>query len=180
MSARTASVSSPVAPVATQDYLDAVARHAAGVTVVTSVEYGHPAGATVSTFASHSIDPPTVSCDLAEDSSTLAAIRRAGRFAVHLLGDDQSEVARRFAGRGDRFAGDGWRWDDGLPALMGVVARFACELQTTVHVGDHVVVFGTVSDTLVDDERAPLLHQDRAFRRIGPSTEATEEHRPKA
>ena len=173
MSLPSTCVSSPVTPVATEDYLDAVAQHAAGVAVVTSVEFGRPVGATVSTFASHSIDPPTVSCDLAQDSSTLAAIRRAGRFAVHLLADDQGELAMRFAGRGDRFAGDGWSLDDGLPAISGVVARFTCELQTTVHVGDHVVVFGTGTDTLIDDDRAPLVHQNRRFRRVGASVETT-------
>lgn len=172
MSLRSTGVHSPVAPVRTQDYLDAVAQHAAGVTVVTSVEYGRPAGTTVSTFASHSIDPPMVSCDLAENSATLTAIRWADRFAVHLLADDQSELALRFAGRGDRFAGEGWSWNDGLPALAGIVARFVCELQTTVHVGDHVVVFGTVTDTLVNEDKAPLLHQNRTFRQVGPSTEA--------
>lgn len=176
MSLRSTGLSSPVAPVAFQDYLDAVARHAAGVTVVTSVRLGRPVGATVSTFASHSVSPPTVSCDLGEDSSTLAAIRSADRFAVHLLADDQSDLALRFAGSGDRFAGGGWSWDDGLPALVGVVARFACELQTTVHVGDHVVAFGTVTDTLVDENRAPLVHQNRTFRRLGPSVEATSQH----
>jgi flavin reductase (DIM6/NTAB) family NADH-FMN oxidoreductase RutF len=153
-----------VAPAA---FRDAISQHAAGVAVVTSVDGSAPVGMTVSTFASHSVDPPTVSCDLAVTSATLAAIRDARRFAVHLLDARQEELALRFASsRVNRFADTRWSWADGLPALDGVLARFACTLLADVEVGDHVVVLGTVTEATADPARTPLIHQDRRFRRL--------------
>lgn len=154
--------------VAVDTYRDAVSLHAAGVAVVTSVADDEPVGLTVSTFASHSVSPPTISCDLAASSRTLLAIRGARRFAVHLLASDQEEIARRFATRRiDRFAGLDWRYRDGLPALPGVVARFGCDLLTDVEVGDHAVVLGTVTSTDTHPDRRPLVHQARRFHSVG-------------
>ena len=155
-------------PVDTARFTDAVRHHAAGVAVVTSLDLDGPVGMTVSTFASHSVEPPTVSCDLAVTAATLAAIRAERRFVVHLLASHQQELALRFAASGtDRFAGGGWRWQDGLPVLDDVLAVFTCRLLTEVEVGDHAIVLGTVTDVATDATRTPLVHQDRAFHRIG-------------
>jgi flavin reductase (DIM6/NTAB) family NADH-FMN oxidoreductase RutF len=153
--------------VAPATFRDAISQHATGVAVVTSRAGPAPVGMTVSTFASHSVDPPTVSCDLAVTSATLAAIRDARRFAVHLLDARQEQLALRFAASGaDRFVDTRWSWTDGVPALDGVLARFACTLLADVEVGDHVIVLGTVNEATADPTRTPLVHQARAFRRL--------------
>lgn len=153
-----------LAPVDSATYRAAVAHHAAGVAIVTSVADERPVGLTVSSFTSHSVDPPTVSCDLAVTTRTLPAIRSAGRFQVHLLSGDQEALATRFAMTDiDRFDDDAWSWWDGLPSLPGVMARFTCELAAEVTVGDHAVVFGTVTGVTLDAARSPLIHQARGF-----------------
>lgn len=154
-------------PVASAVFRDAISHHAAGVAIVTTAGPDGPAGVTVSSLASHSVDPPTLSCNLGVQSATLAAIRWRRRFAVHLVADTQADLAAHFAGRApDRFAGTTWTWWEGLPALPDVVTSFACELLTEVVVGDHAIILGSVSDTLVTPSQRPLVHQGRDFRRL--------------
>ncbi len=157
-----------LAPVDATAYRAAVSQHAAGVAIVTSTADGRPVGMTVSSFASHSIAPPTVSCDLATSSRSLAAIRDHRRFVVHLLDERQEAVAVRFATPDlDRFDAPDWRWERGLPVLDGTMARFEAELITDVEVGDHAVVLGAVVDVEVAAVARPLIHQDRRFHGLG-------------
>lgn len=153
--------------VAAETYRDAISHHPAGVAIVTAWDGNAPVGMTVSTVTSHSVAPPTLSCDLALDSATLAVIRSTGGYAIHLLAEDQADLAVRFAARAtDRFAGtDWWRWH-GLPVLPGVLARFACELHTDIEIGDHALVLGTVTDLDVDPTRRPLVHHRRGFHSV--------------
>src|SRR4051812_7090297 len=94
---------------------------ASTVTVVTAPGLP-PAGFTATSFTSVSLRPPIVSFCLSRDSSTWPTIARANHVAVHLLGKDQSDVARRFATSGiDRFASP-TAWSPGphdVPILDG-------------------------------------------------------------
>jgi hypothetical protein len=97
----------------------------------------------------------------------LAAIRSSRRYAVHLLDARQESLAVRFATPGlDRFADTGWRWDDGLPVLAGVLARFECDLAADIEIGDHTIVLGTVVQAATDTTKSPLVHQDRGFHQL--------------
>src|SRR3954447_26818629 len=84
----------------------AALRHlAGGVTVVTATGAGGPLGLTVTSLTAASLRPPLLSFYVDHDSRSLPALRDADRFAVHLLGADQHELACLFAQRGvDRFA----------------------------------------------------------------------------
>lgn len=161
----TALTAQPVAPAV---FRDAISHHAAGVAVVTTAGADGPAGVTVSSLASHSVDPPSLSCNLGVESATLAAIRWRRRFAVHLLADTQAELAAHFAGRApERFTGTTWTWWEDLPALPDVVTSLACDLLTEVVVGDHAIILGTVSAATTSPARLPLVHQRRDFHRLG-------------
>lgn len=154
-------------PVDPTTFRDAIRHQATGVAIITSVDQQAPVGMTVSTVVSHSIDPPTVSCNLALTSSTLAAIRSARRYAVHLLDASQGALALRFADPDvDRFADTDWDWDHDLPVLAGVLARFHCELLADLEVGDHTIVLGTVVHAETDTTRSPLIHHNRQFRHL--------------
>lgn len=114
----------------------------APVTVVTTAEGGLPAGATVSSLASLSLDPPLVSIALMRGSRLLAALRANRRLAVNLLAHDQADLALHFAGRaGDRFGGIGWDWDNGLPRLHGISGFLHGVIESDVPAGDHALLF---------------------------------------
>ncbi|MFE9067972.1 flavin reductase family protein [Streptomyces violaceusniger] len=137
-------------------------RHAAGVTVIT---VPGPAGFTATSFTSVSLDPPLVSFYLGTAASTAGAVRRADRFAVHVLGAHNAALAGQFARSGtDRFAGVSWQdAGDGLPVLDGVPAWLTARVTRCEQVGDHLLVIGEVQSGGGPAEGPALVHHDGAF-----------------
>src|SRR3954454_17904970 len=74
-------------------------RHAAAVVVVTAPGE-QPAGFTATSFTSVSLEPPLVSFCLAHSASAWPAVQTAELIAVHVLTQQQEQVARTFATRG--------------------------------------------------------------------------------
>jgi flavin reductase (DIM6/NTAB) family NADH-FMN oxidoreductase RutF len=142
-------------------------RFAAGVAVVTSAGPGGYTGLTASAVTSVSLEPPLLLCCLAVASRTLAAIRHSRGFAVHLLGDHQVELARRFAAyeadERSKFGGVSVRRVHGVPVLDQSLAWSVCRLESVHHAGDHVVVLGAVL-TVEQVGGRPLLWHDGEFR----------------
>ena len=142
---------------------------ATGVTIVTTRRDGAAIGATVNSFTSVSLDPPLLLVCFAHQARTLAAIRKAGIFAVNVLAHDQLALALRFAGP-DR------TWDGeplstlatGAPVLDRARASFDCRLVRTHDEGDHAVVIGAVTDHQADSARAPLLFHGGAYGAFAP------------
>lgn len=144
-------------------FRDLMAGVCAPVTVVTTTVDDLPSGATVSSFASLSLDPPLISVAFDRGSSVLANIQRAGRFGVNLLGLAQEELAMVFARRSqNRFAGVAWHRSAGLPRLTEAAGWMECELHRTVEGGDHLLLFGLV---VASSHRAlpPLVYAHRTF-----------------
>ena len=130
-----------------------------GVSVVTAIEGGVPAGFAVGSFTSVSLDPPIVSFSASSTSSTLAHVLATGAFCVNVLGADGEELCRRFATRSDdRFAGVGWQPSaNGAPRLNDAIAHIDCSVHDSIEVGDHRVVFGAVTELAVHHEGGPLV-----------------------
>jgi 3-hydroxy-9,10-secoandrosta-1,3,5(10)-triene-9,17-dione monooxygenase reductase component len=130
-----------------------------GVTVITAMTDGKPVGFAVGSFASVSLDPPQVLFCAGRQSSSWPKIEAAGRFCVNILADDQEDVCRVFASKGeDKFAELGWKHSgNGSPILNGVLAYVDCTLGQVVESGDHYIVIGEVGDLDVLHEGGPLL-----------------------
>lgn len=147
-------------------FRETLRHHPAGVVVTAGVD-GRPVGLTATSFTSVSLDPPLVAFYVAEASTTWTALHLAGAFAVHLLAQDQTDLAARFDRRGtDRFAPPtSWRpGPEEVPLLDGVAASLVCRRFDTRLIGDHWLVVGEVTHTLVlDDLRPPLLYHRGAF-----------------
>ena len=112
-----------------QQFRDLMSGVCAPVTVVTTTVDGTPYGATVSSFASLSLDPPLVSVAFDRGSQLLRQIQAADRFGVNILGQSQDELAMVFARRGvDRFAVTDWFAEDGLPRLADAPGWMVCDL----------------------------------------------------
>lgn len=142
-----------------------------GVTVVAAVPAGEPAGFTVQSFASVSLDPPLVAVCPARTSSSWPRIRSAGVFCVNVLSADQEALARVFATRGaDKFKGVGWRSSvvSGSPVLDGVLAWVDCRIEAEHDGGDHLVVLGRVIDMGVEVDGRPLLFYRGGYGRFEP------------
>lgn len=121
-----------------------------GVTIVTGLHEGRPAGFTIGSFTSISLDPPLVGFFAVTSSDTWAAISGHGAFCVNVLRDSQSELCWRFAKTGvddDRFDHIDWRPSStGCPIIAGVGAWIDCRVAQTIELGDHYLVVGEVVD----------------------------------
>ena len=116
------------------------------VTVVTGLSRSaEPVGMTVSSLTSASLAPPLVLFCPAVTSRAWAAARERRSFAVHILGHEHAELAKQFAGPGDRFAGlHMLKTVDGIPVLADALAVLLCDIRDELPAGDHTVVLGRV------------------------------------
>jgi flavin reductase (DIM6/NTAB) family NADH-FMN oxidoreductase RutF len=159
-----------------RDALRGAMRHwATGVTIVSSVSGGIQHGMTVSSFTSISLDPPMVLISLAGSSRTYELVQRSGVFGVTVLGQAQSEISDRFAGRTpddqDRFVGlETFTLETGAPFLAGGEACFDCRVTAHYLVGDHTLFVGRVVAVRSTPQAGPLLYYDRAYRQLGESS----------
>jgi 3-hydroxy-9,10-secoandrosta-1,3,5(10)-triene-9,17-dione monooxygenase reductase component len=150
----------PAAPsVDTAAFRQVLGHFPTGVVVVTSHLEDKPAGLSVGSFCSLSLDPPLVLFCVDRVSQTWPVVERTGVFCVNVLADDQEHVARMFSTRGvDRFAGIGWdAAPSGAPILDGVLAWIDCTVERVDEGGDHFIVIGRVLDLGVRREARPLV-----------------------
>jgi 3-hydroxy-9,10-secoandrosta-1,3,5(10)-triene-9,17-dione monooxygenase reductase component len=158
--ARQQAADAPAPPIADPKvFRNALGAFATGVTIVTTRGGdGSDVGLTANSFSSVSLNPPMVLWSLAKTSSSIAAFRGAGHFAVHILAADQDALSGRFASKGlDKFAGlDIGRGHDDIPMLHDCTARFECRTAFQYEGGDHVIFVGEVV-SFTHSERAPLV-----------------------
>ena len=141
-------------------FRDVMGRFASGVTVITTRSRGSDSGTTASAVSSLSLDPPMVLVCLNMTSSTQAAVREAGCFAVNILGADQSELAFQFATKSgaEKFEGaELIRGERDVPLLAGALAHIECRVAEMVVGGTHTVFLGEV-DHAAASEGAPLTY----------------------
>jgi flavin reductase (DIM6/NTAB) family NADH-FMN oxidoreductase RutF len=128
-----------------------------GVVVVTAMSGGGPAGLSVGSFTSVSLDPRLVAVLPAKTSTSWPKIAAASSFCINILAASQHELSRRFAvSGGDKFAGVSWQpAPSGAPVLDGALAWIDCEHERTVEAGDHLIVLGRVRVLDIDTSQAP-------------------------
>ncbi len=131
-----------------------------GVTVVTASTDEGPVGLCVGSFTSVSLHPPLVAFCAGYSSTSYPRIEAAGHFCVNILAEDQEEIARVFADKGDdKFAGIGWRPSvvTRAPVISDVLAWIDCEIDAIHEAGDHWIVVGRVLDLEIGHEGGPLV-----------------------
>lgn len=160
----TAEVGSPVAP-GPAAMRRALGLFASGVTIITGLDDGQPAGFACQAFSSVSLDPPLILFCVDRGSRSWPRIRKAGRFCVHVLGEEQVGLCTRFGSKtGSKFEGLDWelsRWS--TPALPGVLVRVHAEITDIHAAGDHDVVIGLVREVEHGAERRPLVFYQGSF-----------------
>lgn len=140
---------------------------ATNVAVITVAGAAGLHGCTANAWA-EAAQPPLLLVTLRRTSTTRARIGAAGRFGVNLLAEDQGELARTFAGPGDRFAGLDHRLGPelGQPLLPRSLAAFECELQAEHGFGAYDILIGLVRSVAKRAGTDPLLFFDDDFRHL--------------
>ena len=148
---------------------DALGCFATGVTVVTCLgEDGEPAGLTVNSFTSVSLDPPLLLVNLAKKAASAAALIAASHFAVNVLQTGQQPASIRFSTRDeDRFGATPWECGEaGAPILAESLGVFECEQYAVHDGGDHHILIGQVVKASFDASLDPLLYFRGKYRRL--------------
>ncbi|KAK7113525.1 uncharacterized protein [Littorina saxatilis] len=130
-------------------------------------------GVTCSSFTSVSASPAIISFCLCQDSAMHEMLRKTGKFAVHILAQDQVRHGVHFS----KHAEPGTcqfdniphvQGDEGLPIILGSLAVLLCETHSFHGVGDHTVWYGYVNGvSLSEAVQEPLLYFYRSFRSVG-------------
>lgn len=118
-----------------------------GVVVVTGGDPEQPSALVVGSFMSVSLEPPLVAVSPAKTSTSWPAIEAGGQFCANVLGENQEDLAKRFAQTGgNKFEGISWAPAPatGSPLLEGVAAWIDCRIYERYEAGDHWLVLGEV------------------------------------
>jgi len=147
---------------------DALGCFATGVTVVTTRHLAAPAGMTLNSFTSVSLDPPLVLVCVDKEARFRDAVLEAGTWAVSVLSADGRRAADWFVTKGRPAAQfEGIETLEGpttgIPVIDGALAWVECRTEAVHDGGDHDIVVGAVV-AVADGERdadALLYHRSR-------------------
>lgn len=122
-----------------------------GLYVVTAEAGDEVAAATINWVTQTSFDPPLVAAGIKADSGAHALIKKAGVFALNVLGKGQQDLAFAFfkpaTKDGNTIAGQAYTpGSTGAPLLDACPAFVECKLVDTVERGDHSIFVGEVVD----------------------------------
>jgi flavin reductase (DIM6/NTAB) family NADH-FMN oxidoreductase RutF len=147
---------------------DALGCFATGVTVVTCLNEGRPAGLTVNSFTSVSLDPPLLLVCIAKQAASATALTQASHFAINVLQTGQKPDSIRFSTRDeDRFGTTRWACGEaGAPILEESLGVFECERFAVYDGGDNQILVGQVVNASFDAALDPLLYFRGRYRRL--------------
>ena len=148
---------------------DALGCFATGVTVVTCVdEEERPAGLTVNSFTSVSLDPPLLLVCLHKMAASSGTLTSTSHFAINVLQTEQQPASITFSTRvEDRFGSMAWSCGEaGAPILKDSLCVFECERFAVYDGGDHHILVGRVMKASFDAAVDPLLYFRGRYRRL--------------
>lgn len=157
-----------------RSFRDALSLFVTGVTIITTISKDKEAtGVTANSFNSVSMAPPLILWSLGRSSRSISSFLAASHFCVHILREDQEELARRFATSGiDKF--DGLETEHGLggvPMLTECAARLQCRTYNHHDGGDHVIFLGEVIKLKTDHDARPLVFHGGRYAVLTDSTD---------
>ncbi|HYH90406.1 MAG TPA: flavin reductase family protein [Solirubrobacteraceae bacterium] len=147
-------------------YRDTIGRFATGVTVVTAIGPGGPAGLTTNAVTSLSLEPRLLLVCFEGRSRTLEVVRASRRFAVNVLRAGDEELAAVFASKAvgpQKFADVTHTEEHGVPVLDRALAWIACDLLELRPGGDHEIGIGRVLGTGSGEPGEPLVFFDGRY-----------------
>jgi flavin reductase (DIM6/NTAB) family NADH-FMN oxidoreductase RutF len=144
-------------------YRRLIGRFATGVAVIVGESEDEVVGMTVNSLASVSLDPLLLLFCAKNESKTAKRVLTAGRFSVNILGKDQQDVSRRFAGKIETEIATPAR-ENGFAWIDGANAVFLCQIEHVYPGGDHKIIVGqVVAMNGPDDVKDPLVFFDGRY-----------------
>jgi flavin reductase (DIM6/NTAB) family NADH-FMN oxidoreductase RutF len=166
-------------PVEGRVFRAAMRRVPSPVVVVTAEGETEARGITIGSLTSVALDPPLVSFNVGRDSRMYPVMETCSRFAVHVLGEGQAHLAKRFAVPGladdEQFEAVSFTRDaHGTPLLDGVSARFHCVPHDSIAAGDKMLYVGLVVQVDEQPDDGAVLYYQSSYRGVGSELRSTE------
>ena len=136
-----------------------------GIYILTSRSGQKFGGATITWLSQASFKPPLIMAAVRPDSSVFECMHESGKVVVHLLGEHQLDMARKFLSTTEivdgLMNGEPFLNGEGLPpVLRNVPAYVECTVVKILDGGDHsVVVLEVVNAELLHDVKPLLVAQ---------------------
>lgn len=155
-----------------EDLREAMRQWTSGVTVVTTLHQGMPHGMTVNSFTSISLDPPMIAVSMTTTTRTCRYLLASGYFGVHILEQNQQNLADIFSGRGmdesNRFSTVGYfPGIHDIPLLDEPMALLQCRVMNTHPLKNSTIILGEVLAVHVNPEKHPLVYHQRRYHKLG-------------
>lgn len=134
-------------PVDPAEFRRLMGQFATGVCVVAAHRPdGGVSGITVNSFVSVSLEPMLVCWSVQNASSQFEFWSKADKFSISILAEGQSEIASRYAARGDTALNlqDFDTSAGGLPMVSGAIGHLECKRWALYPGGDHTMIVGEV------------------------------------
>ena len=144
----------------------AMGRFATGVTVVSYLREGEPAGMTVNGFLSVSLQPPLVLVSIRETSRFAGDVVLGDRLGINVLCEQQRRLGPHFANQRDPGAEVRFVDHAGVPVLDGSLAQIVARVVEVHPAGDHLLYFAEVEWLGLGDDTHPLIFFARRYKQI--------------
>lgn len=141
-----------------------------GIYILTTAQDERMNGMVASWVTQVSYDPPLIAVAVHNNRLSHKLIEESGRFALHVLGEDQKEMISRFMASDPdtKFSGIDWKAGRlGCPILEHCVAFFECTLNTRIQPGNHTIFIGEVVAVGEIADKQPLATRDFRGQYIG-------------
>lgn len=152
------------------DALKAVFRnHASGIMAITALDDdGNPIGFTASSVTSLGSNPPLVTLNISQGSSSYPFMTKGKKVALHALDADNLDLAMRLAGdKQQRFDGSEIEGPHGLPIFDAAPAVLIAQVRERFEVDSNAVVVLDVLQAGAKDGTEPLVYFQRGYHTIG-------------
>ncbi|SDJ08677.1 flavin reductase family protein [Alteribacillus bidgolensis] len=143
----------------------AMGKFATGVTVITTEVDGEVHGMTANAFMSVSLDPKLVLISVGDKARMHDLIKRADKFAVNILSEEQKEMSMIFAGQIKEERNVAFEDFEGTPIIKDSLVNLACNVYDTHEAGDHTLFVGEVLNLNVQDGE-PLAFFEGKYKQI--------------
>jgi len=120
-----------------------------GIYVLTTRFENHKNGMIASWVSQVSYDPPLIMVAVHPDRYSHTLLQKSGRFALHVLEQDQKKMINRFKSPepAEKFVGIAWEdGENGCPVLKDCLAWFECTVKEQYTPGNHTLFLGAVEN----------------------------------
>ncbi len=131
-----------------------------GVYILSSLSEGEYCVSTVTWVSQASFEPPMISVCIKRNSASYEIVKKRGEFILHLLGDNQKELASTFFKptifENEKLNGQEFSLKNNLPLLKDIPAYIQCKVVEILENGDHPLFLAEVVNAKINNDSNPL------------------------